>query len=208
MRTLVILAGGKSSRMGQDKVLLELNGMTFIERIFKNALVCFERIIISTDSDAHADRIKALPAFAHGSAEFVTDRYDSAGPIGGILSVFEAVDADRFSVISVDVPFADMRVLAMLYDRCAGKAAFLQTGDGRPEPLIAAWSRSAFPDIRRAFEQGHFKMRMVLDKDDINIVTSGEVTAALPELSEADIAECFRNYNTQDDLLQIGRVHG
>ena len=112
--------------MGQDKVLLETHGRTFIERVFLNALEYFERVIISTDSPGHAEKIKQLPAFADNRPEIVTDLYEAAGPIGGIRTVFETCDVSRFAIIPVDVPFADMRVLKALYDRCSKKAASLQ----------------------------------------------------------------------------------
>lgn len=203
MKTLVILAGGKSSRMGQDKVLLEFHGKTFIERIFFNALECFERVIISTDNEEHAAAIRSLPAFAGTDLEIVTDLYDSRGPIGGIRSVFESTDVSRFSIISVDVPCADMRVLAALYDRCMKKAVYLKMGEGRPEPLIAAYDRAAYENIRSAGERGLNKLRMLFDDEERDIVTESELINAVQELKELDFAKAFRNYNTPEEYKEI-----
>ena len=208
MRSLVILAGGKSSRMGRDKVLLKLNGMTFIERIFTNALICFDRIIISTDSDEHKDTIMKLAAFAPENIPagkcvcFVTDSYDAVGPLGGILSVFEKSDVERFSIVSVDVPFASMEVLEALYDRCEKKAVFLKIGEKKPEPLIAAYDRSALPDIKRAVEKGLLKIRAALPKEDIDIISS-EYIESLPETKGMDCAWSFRNFNTPEEFSEI-----
>ena len=197
MKTLVILAGGKSSRMGQDKVLLKLDGMTFIERIFRNAQPYFGRIIISTDSIRHADAIKSLPFFSEGlcsvAPEFVTDIYSEAGPMGGILSVFEKTDAPRFSVISVDVPFADAEVLAGLYDHCVKKACCLRLPGRRSEPLIAAYDRAAYDDIKSAFEKGIYKMRAALRPEDTDILTDDTPQAAA----------AFRNFNTPGELAGL-----
>ncbi len=199
MKCLVILAGGKSSRMGKDKVMLPVQGTTFIERIFSNALVCFDRIIISTDTDAHARQISALPEIAKAGPEIVTDAYECAGPIGGILSVFEKTDADRFAIISVDVPKADMNVLAALYDKAEGKAAFLKIGDGKREPLIAAYDRSSYEDLKASYEAGCFKLGKALG-DGITVIEDGQLRKEIPALKDTDFSAAFKNYNTQEDL--------
>ena len=152
MRNLVILAGGKSSRMGRDKVLLKIDGKAFIEHLYEKAAASFDRIIISTDTGEHAQTIKSLPAFvtAAGSfraPEFVTDIYAEKGPMGGIVSVFEATDADKFAIISVDVPHADMQVLAYLFDHCEKSACFLRF-EGRKENLLLR--RTAGEPTRRS----------------------------------------------------------
>lgn len=205
MKSVVILAGGKSSRMGRDKVLLELDGKTFIERIFFNALECFEHVIISTDSEDHAKAIRELPAFADTSFEIVTDHYKEAGPAGGICSVFESSDVHRFSIISVDVPFCNMRVLEALYDRCSKKAAYLQIGSGRPEPLIAAYDRSAYAHIKKSLDAGLYKLRMAVPDTEIDIVTDAELKEEFPELAALNFENAFSNFNTPEEYSEMSQ---
>ena len=215
MRTLVVLAGGLSSRMGRDKVLTELDGMTFIERILKNAADCFEKIIISTDSNGHADAVRSLPLFRDGSykvtPEFVIDQYERSGPMGGLISVFEQTDTKRFAVISADIPFADMHILSKLYDSCRKKACFLQLEGKRPDPLIASYDRSAYSDIKRSFEAGMYKMRLALSDEDTDIVTEETLTAVLSGITHESIAFSFSNCNTPEDLerlIQLKKGYG
>ena len=189
--------------MGQDKVLLQYDGETFIERVFFNALECFQRVIISTDSEEHADMIRSLPLFKDRKPEIVTDRYRAVGPMGGIRSVFESTDVQRFSIISVDVPFADMKTLAAIYDRCTLKAAYFKMGDGRVEPLIAAYDRSGYEDIRKSLNAGLFKMRQVIPREDTVIVTDDEIRRECPELSAVDFEMAFRNFNTPEEFASI-----
>ncbi|MGI6072360.1 MAG: molybdenum cofactor guanylyltransferase [Lachnospiraceae bacterium] len=194
MKNLVILAGGKSSRMGMDKVLLKDNGVTFVERIFANALIYFERIIISTDSREHALVIRKLPFMTGRNVEIVTDNYEAIGPMGGIISVFEETDVERFAIIPVDVPGADMRVLTRLYDYCTKKACFLKLQGGKPEPLIGAYNRSALPDLKGAMEAGLLKIRMALPFADTDIIGEGK-------LADFENLSCsFRNINTPEEL--------
>lgn len=189
--------------MGRDKVMLELNGMTFIERIFTNALVCFDRIIISTDTRQHAEGIAALPIFEESLArhrympEFVMDLYPQTGPMGAVRSVFESTDVQRFSIISVDVPFADMRVLEALYGRCEKKAVFLRIGDRKSEPLIAAYDRSAMEDICRNMDAGMLKMRRAFADEDITIVSDSQLAK---DIAGLDFRRAFANYNTPEEF--------
>ena len=203
MRTLVLLAGGRSSRMGRDKVMLGFNGRTFVEHFYEKAAACFDRIIISTDTEEHAEVIRSLPFFDGKDIETVTDLYPLAGPIGGLLSVFGQTNADRFSVISVDIPHGLPEVLAAAYDRCSGKACFFQLEGGRPEPLIAAWSRSACADLKRSFERGNYKLRAVLDDNETGILTQRMFISEYPQFADTDFVRAFRNFNTPEELEDL-----
>ena len=188
MKTLVILAGGLSTRMGRDKALLVINGETFIERICRNALIWFDRGIISAGSADHENRLKELPFLRESAVETVTDLYEKRGPLGGIVSVLESTDAESFAVISTDVPGADMEVLLRLYDereRLGVKAACLEL-EGHVEPLIAAYGRTALPDFKRALEEGNNKIRAALREDDIAVIRA----------DNRDVANAFANINT------------
>lgn len=199
MKTLVILAGGKSSRMGRDKVLLSIEEKTFIEHIYEKAREYFDRVIISTDTKAHADKICSLPAFRNAPPEFVTDRYAEKGPMGGIVSVFEATDVRKFAIISVDVPHADMRVLSFLYDNCTGAASFLKFEGHRRESLIAAYSRSAYRPLKESLLSGNYKLRAALEDEKISVFSAGNIAISDKEGLMAD----FSNYNTPEDLKKL-----
>ena len=190
-------------RMGRDKVLLPFEGRSFVENTYEKASVCFERIIISTDTEEHAGKIRALPLFAGKNPEIVTDRYRETGPIGGLLSVFEETDAERFSVISVDVPYARMEVLAGLFDECDKKACFLKIKENPPEPLIAAWDRKAYPELKQSFAEGKFKLRRVLLPEDVRILDDTGFKKIYPELENTDFEKVFRNFNTPEEFEKL-----
>ncbi len=121
MKTLVILAGGKSSRMGTDKTFLEYNGRTFLQILLDEANKHFGRVIIAGGNKEHAlkiyEYIKASGMRASIKPEILEDKYDSIGPMGGIMSVFEQTKLREFAVTAVDCPNASMEVLAHLLDR-------------------------------------------------------------------------------------------
>lgn len=121
MKALVILAGGKSSRMGTDKTFLEYNGRTFLQMLLDEANKHFGRVIIAGGNKEHAmkiyEYIKASGMRASSQPEILEDKYDSIGPMGGIMSVFEQTKLREFAVTAVDCPNASMEVLAQLLDK-------------------------------------------------------------------------------------------
>lgn len=94
----VILAGGLSSRMGEDKALLRIDGRTLLERT-RDVLL-----------DAGAVRVVVSGA-AHGG---IADRWSERGPIGGIASVAGELADGELLVVPVDMPYLDAAILIPL----------------------------------------------------------------------------------------------
>ena len=138
MKNLVILAGGKSIRMGKDKVFLSIRDETFIERLYLSGREFFDRVLISTDTKEHAALIVAvLPKEVQGQIEIITDRYPDRGPLGALCTIFEETDLDRFAVIPVDVPNASMDFLLEQYEKTTAKPILIAESDGEKyEPTI------------------------------------------------------------------------
>ena len=105
MKTIVILAGGKSTRMGKDKIFLHIHynkKETFLEHLYYNAAAVFEKVIISAGSK---DRVLTIRKLCHRRKLFrICIR--KKGPMGGIVSVYEQTGCEKFAVIPVDVPAA------------------------------------------------------------------------------------------------------
>lgn len=205
MKNLVILCGGLSSRMGSDKALLKIGENTFIEELYSKATRYFDRIIISIDTKEHAERIMEQPLFKSLCLEshtdiFVLDKYEKAGPLGGILSVFEQTDIDRFAIVPVDVPCADMRVLEALFEICRKGVCKLLLKNRAPEPLIAAYDRKIYDALKDSYENNRRKLRLAVPVQCAESVTEEELKCFDPSLVGTDIEKAFRNFNTQDEL--------
>lgn len=94
--TGVILAGGKSSRMGVDKSLLKIDDVTLIERCYELMKSVFTKVVISTNNPDQFDFI---------NSEKVKDIYQDFGPLSGIYSALKFLNAKKVFVLSVDMPF-------------------------------------------------------------------------------------------------------
>lgn len=199
MKTLVILAGGKSRRMGKDKAFLPLPDKTsFLECLYQKAAQHFTRILISAAGKEQEQKIKQLLP----QAEIVLDTYQGLGPIGGLVSVYEQTGCDKFAVVPVDVPYADMEVLSFFWDRCDAEAAVLQSADGCIEPLLAAYGRSVLLRMKASMEKGEYRIRSAFSSQ-VQLFTFADIQRELPQKAQADLPSMFGNINTEQDYKGI-----
>ena len=175
------MAGGKSSRMGQDKVFLRFGEETFLEYLYRNAQLVFDNIYISTDTKEHAEQIKALPAFQNISDEkIILDAYPRCGPIGGICSVFDLSGMDKFAVVPTDVPCANMGVLAALLMLCHEKPCIFRRDNGYIEPLIGAYDKSCYHNFKGCLEKGKFSIHKALESNGFKTFSAKELIGIEP----------------------------
>ena len=130
--TGIILAGGKSSRMGTDKGFLNLNGKLFIEQIIEvlTPLVT-EIIIVSNDSNYNKFNVKR-----------VNDLIENAGPLAGIYSGLSASKAEKNLVLSCDIPLINSEVLNLLIQQIDDVSEIIQIeSNGKTMPLIALYNK-------------------------------------------------------------------
>jgi molybdenum cofactor guanylyltransferase len=152
-----ILAGGKSSRMGTDKALLELAGKPLIRHAVKKLRrVCMDVRILSSN-----------PALAD-YAPLVPDLHPNTGPIGGIEAALAHSIFNWNLILPVDIPFLptafiDHWVRNTIAEEKRGVRIALYTVDGIPQPTLLMIHRDAAPYISQAVERSHFKLFPVLE---------------------------------------------
>lgn len=197
MKSLAILAGGKSTRMGTDKAFLKIDKATFLERIFADALYCFEKIYISVDTKEHANEIKKIIP----QANIIIDKYAELGPIGAIATLLEEIDEDKIALVPTDVPEAALDVLSLLIDECDGKACCLKLNE-KIEPLLAVYSKETLPLLKEAINNNEFSLFKVL-KNEYKTLTKLELIKKYPYLKQVDFKKSFRNINCPEDYKRV-----
>ncbi|MCF0142007.1 MAG: molybdenum cofactor guanylyltransferase [Parasporobacterium sp.] len=217
MKSLVILAGGKSSRMGQNKVFLEYKGETFLERIAVNASAFFDRIYISADSEEHISQILAMPRIKelNKKGSFIIpicDACQGIGPMGGLMSVMEKASEPLLAVIPVDVPDGDMETLSLMWNEMSAhaytkedttKALLLADDSGRVEPLIGVYKTAALENFRSLSAKGRYKIVDAFSEGELVPLTEEKLREKYPALAEKDLKKCFCNINTMSDYVNL-----
>ncbi len=180
----LILAGGKSRRMGSDKAgLVYREGMTEVERLGK---LCEALGVSPTVSVREPDGV-----VSHGYPT-VRDRFLDLGPAGAICSAFLAEPDAAWLVLACDLPLLDEETLAQLVrGRQSWKVATAVRGGGEewPEPLVAIYEPRAYPRLLQFLGLGYACPRKLLINSDVAIVeladTRALTNANTPEEREA-----------------------
>ena len=181
--TGIILAGGKSTRMGADKALLEIKEETLLSRAVKLCRSVCNQVLISSNSKVHEiEGIKRIP-----------DEIKDCGPMGGIYSCLKHVKNEWSFVISVDAAFVTAEFVSFLVSRANNKydAVVPVHGKGK-EPLIALYNKSALPFLKKNLKNGIYKMHHLLEIVNTNFVDSNHWIEKNPKL--------FHNINSSEDL--------
>jgi molybdopterin-guanine dinucleotide biosynthesis protein A len=156
-----VLAGGRSSRMGRDKALLELGGRPLIEHaVTKLRRVCAEVHILAGAEGEHAGLARVAP--------LVHDLHPSCGPISGIEAALMHTKSDWNLIFAVDVPFLPTALLERWLGRVADLSAqgvriALFRVDGVPQPTLLLIHREAAAPIARAVARGEWKLVSALE---------------------------------------------
>lgn len=182
-----VLVGGLSTRMGRDKALLPLGGVPMaLLQAQKLERVCGRAAFVG----------KEPAPFAALGFPFVRDRSAERAALHGLLASLEWSPEELAIVLAADVPRAPETLLAALLERLAatGAPAVVPTAAGHPQPLCAAWSKSALPALRLAVAARDLSLRRVVEANRA-LVLSEEETALLPGFA----AGAFRNVNTPEE---------
>jgi molybdopterin-guanine dinucleotide biosynthesis protein A len=185
----LLLAGGKSSRMGCDKASLVLfgGGPTQAQRaVGLLRKFCARTCVSLRPGQAVPEGLEHIPA--------LLDSPLAQGPLSGILAAFEEDPDAAWLVLACDLPFVNGELLALLVARhfvepATPFLAFASSGDGLPEPLCAIYGPAAWPFLKRHAARGHFSPRHIM----------AEENAALLQLPEG-AAGALMNLNTPQDL--------
>lgn len=184
----IILAGGQSRRMGQNKALLRLtpDGPRLIELALAATRTIASEIILSTNTpDDYA--WLGLPT--------VADAVPGAGPLAGLAAGLAALASEWALLVGCDMPSIAPNLLRLLAaQRQDAQAVVPLNQDERPEPLCALYHRSCLPVIQDRLTSGNYAMMAWLPLVTAHFIPCADVRAVDPDLRS------FRNLNAPGDL--------
>ncbi|HEY3374960.1 MAG TPA: formate dehydrogenase accessory sulfurtransferase FdhD [Candidatus Aquicultor sp.] len=181
----ILLAGGKSSRMGRDKSAVLFDGEPLLLRSLNTLQSMFGEVIIVTNQDIPFD----IPG-----AKVVRDDVPFQGPLGGISAGLKSSSRDINFIIAVDMPFISPQVVDYLA-RFTGEADVIapMTTNGF-EPLFAFYSKRCVDALNDVLAAGERKILSLLGRIDLKVIGYNEIR----NLPGAD--STFLNINTEREL--------
>ena len=162
-RSAIVLAGGFSSRFGQDKGVLELANKPLIKHVIDAANPIVDEVIVVTNSQ---ERITKYAKMVAADVRFVADSCESNGPLIGALTGFESAHGKYALLLPFDVPFVSGEVVSLLFELCLNKAAAIpRWPNGQIEPLHAVYqTKVALDAAQSAVDEGKLNMRAMIEK--------------------------------------------
>jgi molybdopterin-guanine dinucleotide biosynthesis protein A len=183
--TGVVLAGGRSTRMGFNKALLEFDGARLIERLVWTIRPLFREIaIVANDADTYA--YLGLPIWP--------DRIPGKGALGGIYTaVFHSSFPQTFC-IACDMPFPHPTVIASLRDLAPGYDVVVPRTANGYQPLHAVYSKTCLPSMEAMIRADRLKIDRLFPVVRLRTVEEHELRPLDPSLL------CFVNVNTREEM--------
>jgi molybdopterin-guanine dinucleotide biosynthesis protein A len=188
MLTLAIQAGGKSSRMGQDKALMPFRGVPLIQYVMERLSAVADEIIITTNAPADY-RFLNQPLYP--------DLRPGRGALGGLYTALSSAKGDFVAVVACDMPFASIQFFEMASKLLitSGADVVIPRTEFGYEPLHALYRRDiCIPPIEAAIDADKWKVISWFDQVNVHAF-SLEETAAF----NAD-GLTFWNLNTPEDF--------
>ena len=182
-----ILAGGKSTRMGQNKALMEFQNETMIARISRQLKGCgVSEVLVSASQ-------KGL--YETPGVRVVYDEADSIGPIEGIRQLIRHSGEEYIFICAADMPFVDREIAEYLAEFISSDYdCYVVTDEDRVHPLCAIYSKSVLPVIEELIREKKYRLVEILNR----------VRTKYISLKHTDFDKnIVRNVNTRDEFLRL-----
>lgn len=184
--TGVLLAGGKSRRMGRDKAMLEVFGEPMFRRTLKLLEDFFSTILIAGDRpDLAPSGIPVVPDIYPGSA------------LGGLHTGLKTAKTDWIFVVPCDMPCPDIRIMELLLQNRNGHDAVVPRTAAGYEPVFALYHKNCLPHMESMLQQDQFRIYDFYQRINIRYLDENQ----LPEGWQKSLF----NINTPDDFNRIAK---
>lgn len=180
----IVLAGGKSSRMGRPKALLPFDGQPLITHVVTTLHTLFDEVVVVAAPGQH------LPAM---SAAVVFDEVTHQGPVGGMCYGLRAARGEICFVTSCDSVFLNPSLIAHLVSRLEGHDIVVPWWHDRLQPLHAAYRRSVLPLVEGQLARGELRPVYLFDKVRTLRIDEDEIRQFDPD------GASFFNMNTPEE---------
>ena len=175
----VVLVGGESRRMGEDKARAELAGKALVERVLDVVRPLFSELYIGAHDDTALGDSYGLPT--------VIDTLPGRGPALGVCSALENARAELVFVVSCDLPMLSANVIEFLASKAEGFDVVVPRIDGRAQTTCAIYSRACLAPLEERLSTGEKKLRslnrfleeteglkvLYVDEDELSLIDNG-----------------------------------
>ncbi len=188
MTEAVILAGGKSRRMGRDKLALPQDGAT----VLASAVGRFEKYF-----DAVYVSVNDVGRYPEITARKIEDIYKNCGPMGGLHSALSVCHGEGVFLSAADLPFSDPKIALKIIELCGENDICVTVdGSGRFEPLFGYYKKCVLKTAEELLHSGCFRMAELYKRHATRLLTP-------EEMGDVWNSRAFENMNYPDDYARL-----
>jgi molybdopterin-guanine dinucleotide biosynthesis protein A len=189
--TCLILAGGASRRMGQDKAFIQIEGIRLLDYVYGKCQELFREIIIVTNQPDQ---------FIEYQTPVVQDEIRGTGSLGGLYTGLKRAGNYYSFCVACDMPFLNPELIALIIEKRHNSDVVIPKTRAGLEPLHAIYSKRCIEPIKKFIERGDFKTSNFLSEVQVTYCGEEEIKKVDPTLTS------FMNVNTKKDLFQIQKM--
>jgi molybdopterin-guanine dinucleotide biosynthesis protein A len=184
----VVLAGGKSSRYGKNKALVEINGVTLIERVMRVMHSLFQDVILITNTPDE---------YAHLRLPMHQDLIRGLGPMGGIYTALSAMENHAGFFVACDMPFLNQELIQHMVEIRDYFDVVVPRISQKMEALHALYGKGCLPAIERLIDSRQYQIIQFLSSVSVRYVDEDEIRRFDPGL------DSFFNVNRPHELRRF-----
>lgn len=193
---MVILCGGKSSRMGTDKALLPFGDCCLIEYLVQKFQPYFSKIYLSVQQKSDYTHLN-LPV------TMIPDVYLNAGPLAGIFSALSMIREQTAFFLSVDTPFVEPALACRLLEACGSyDICAIARSNEQLETLSAVYSKNCTSRIGKSLLLRQYSLNALQDKCNTKYLAESD----LNEHCSISVTAQLYNMNTRSDYYNALRI--
>jgi molybdopterin-guanine dinucleotide biosynthesis protein A len=190
----IILAGGRSRRLGRAKALEPFQGEPMIRRVISRLSQVTGDLVFVVNDQEQASALPITPDNVSLPYKTAVDLYPDGGSLGGIFTGLSAADSQWAFVVACDMPFLNVDLMNQMLSLRDNNDAVVPRTDGYPEPTHALYNKTCLPRMEKRLQNNDLKIARFFDEVTMCFIEEAEVRDI-----DKDLVSFF-NVNTQDDL--------
>ncbi|MCI0842026.1 MAG: molybdenum cofactor guanylyltransferase, partial [Chloroflexi bacterium] len=190
----IVLAGGRSRRLGRAKALEPFQGEPLIRRVIDRLSRITDDLVFVVNDHEQASALPISSRDTDLTYEIVIDKYPDGGSLGGIYTGLLAANSQWAFVVACDMPFLNVELMRHMLSMRDGQDVVVPRTDGYPEPTHALYNKSCLPFIEKRLKRDDLKIARFFDEIRVRFLEEAEVRGL-----DGDLLSFF-NVNTQADL--------
>lgn len=194
MRSVIILCGGRSRRMGKDKGSLVLNNKPMLIHVLDTVKEIVDEIVLVLRDQEQINQYKTILRDIEVSIKIVTDETKDQGPLVGILTGISHISSEYAQILPCDSPFISKSFVLKMFEIAEAKefdAVVPIWDDGHIEPLHSIYKKDIVDVGKNLIKKERYNVKSLIDNLNVKYVD-------VEELDESTMS--FRNLNTINDF--------